>query len=176
MNYKFWILVAALWATATSPTMAWADEVDPLTQEETAASETENRPEWKSSVQTKYNLTDEQMKQMTDAGVKGPGLAITAGLAQASGKTVQEIALMRTEQKMGWGKIAKDLGVHPSEIGKSVSSLNRNIREGRAEARDEKLAKKQAKREERLAKKEEKKAEKMEKREAKRAEKAAKKQ
>jgi hypothetical protein len=198
MKYRLLILVAAIAAPTIKPNTAFAVEnapaattattttsteptttttttttsEDPLTQEETNASVTQDRPEWKTSVQQKYALTDEQMKQMTDAGIKGPGLAITAGLAKASGKTVQEVALMRTEQKMGWGKIAKDLGVHPSEIGQSVSSLHKNIKEGRVDMR----ADNRAKREARMAAKDAKRQEKLDRREAKRAEKANKKQ
>ena len=44
-------------------------------------------------------------------------------------------AAMLTEQEMGWGKIAKELGVSPSVIGQSVSSL-------RSEVKGEKLDKK----------------------------------
>ncbi len=186
MKYRLLFLAAAIAAPTITTNIASAETAPPattttsttdstedtLTNEETAANVTQDRPEWNSSVQTKYSLTDEQMKQMTDAGIKGPGLAITAGLAKASGKTVQEVALMRTEQKMGWGKIAKDLGVHPSEIGQSVSSLHKNIKEGRVDAR----ADNRAKREARMAAKDAKRQQKIDRREAKRAEKANKKQ
>lgn len=38
-------------------------------------------------------------------------ITLAYNLAQASGKSVNEILEMRYEQKMGWGKIAKTLGV-----------------------------------------------------------------
>ena len=41
-------------------------------------------------------------------------------LAELSGKTKEEILKMRTEQHMGWGEIAKALGVPPSELGQSI--------------------------------------------------------
>ena len=41
-------------------------------------------------------------------------------LAELSGKTKEEILKMRTEQKMGWGAIAKALGVPPKELGQAI--------------------------------------------------------
>lgn len=41
-------------------------------------------------------------------------------LAQLSGKSKEEILKMRTEQNMGWGEIAKALGIKPSELGQAI--------------------------------------------------------
>lgn len=41
-------------------------------------------------------------------------------LAQLSGKSKEEILKMRTEQHMGWGAIAKALGVPPGELGQAM--------------------------------------------------------
>lgn len=112
-------------------------------------------PKWSSEVQTKYSLTDAQMKSMTDAGIKGPQLAITAELAKASGKTTDEIIKMRTTDKMGWGKIAKTLGVPPSTIGQSVSALHRDLKDKREDAHE----KNKEKRDERKQRREERKKE-----------------
>jgi hypothetical protein len=50
-------------------------------------------------------------------------------LAEATGKTVEEIAVLYTEEKVGFGKAAKQLGVHPSQLkglaaGKKESSVD----------------------------------------------------
>ncbi len=112
-------------------------------------------PKWASEVQTKYSLTDAQMKSFADAGISGPQLAISAELAKASGKTTDEIIKMRTTDKMGWGKIAKTLGVAPSSIGQSVSSLHHDLKDKHAEKHENMREKKKEKHEERKARREE---------------------
>jgi hypothetical protein len=183
-QYRVLILAAALAMPLISARHAFADEGttataaeggDPLAKEEAAADDVKDKPEWRTTTQSKYNLTDAQMKAMTDKGIKGPGLAITAGLAEKSGKSVEEVAAMRTDQKMGWGKIAKELGVPPSEIGQSVANMRHDIRDTRHEARTEKQAKHQEKIEKREANHQER-AERREARRADRAEKRGKKQ
>ena len=63
-------------------------------------------------------------------------------LAELSGKTKEEILKMRTEQKMGWGAIAKALGVSPKELGQAI----RNDREERnAQRKQEKNERKEKK-------------------------------
>ena len=98
-------------------------EIDELQRTEASLEASAKDPSFSQNVQSKYKLTDAQMKAMGDAGVKGPQLAMTAQLAASSGKSIDEIIKMRTDGKMGWGKIAKELGVSPSEIGQSVASL-----------------------------------------------------
>jgi hypothetical protein len=156
---------------ALAPTLgrvAIADDAPEVEKVETEEAKSPTAPEkWASEVQTKYSLTDEQMKKMSDAGIKGPHLAFTAELAKQSGKSVEEIAAMRTTEKMGWGAIAKKLGVHPGALGQSVSSLRHDIKENRGQAKKEE---KQAMREERKAEREVRKSERKEAREARKAE------
>jgi hypothetical protein len=148
------LLLAANHATLRTAYSAETGEIEAAEVENTKAPVA--APKWSSEVQTKYNLTDAQMKSMTDAGIKGPQLAITAELAKASGKTTDEIIKMRTTDKMGWGKIAKTLGVPPSTIGQSVSALHRDLKEKREEKHEEKN---KEKREERKQRREERKKE-----------------
>lgn len=136
------------------PVAAFAED-DVLAKEETAAESVKDRPEWISSLKSTYKLSDEQIQKMKDQGLNYPQMAMTSMLAEKSGKSIDDVMKMRTEEKMGWGKIAKELGVPPQEIGRSVSSL-------RHEIRDEKRESREAKREARMAKKEAKRAEKAE--------------
>lgn len=133
--------------TSTSATTDLDAEDKPVSAEEQA--------KWASQVKTKYNLTDAQMKTMTDAGLQGPALAKTAALAEASKQPIDKIVQMRTTDKMGWGKIAKTLGVPPSTIGQAVAGLHRqNDTTKNAEKKAEKeqrKADKKAEREERKA-------------------------
>jgi hypothetical protein len=110
-------------------------EDDAIEKEEIAAQESADKQGWVDATKEKYNLTDEQIKTMTDKGLTRPQLAIAAQLSKSSNKPLDEILKMRTEDKMGWGKIAKELGVSPSEIGHSVSDLRHKIRDERKEER-----------------------------------------
>ncbi|MEH7884171.1 DUF5667 domain-containing protein, partial [Bacillus sp. JJ1609] len=47
-------------------------------------------------------------------------------LAEASGKTVEEIAAIYTEEKVGFGQAAKQLGVHPSQM-KGLASGKKQV-------------------------------------------------
>ncbi len=131
-----------------------------------------DKPEYYSTLQTEYKLTDEQIKSMTDKGLKGNDQVRVARLASKSGKTLDEVMKMRLEQKMGWGKIAKELGVDSKEIGQAVSDANKAKHE---EKKAEKAAKKAAHDAEKAEKKAAKDAEKAEKKASKDAEKAEKK-
>lgn len=104
---------------------------------------------WATEVQTKYNLTDAQMKSMEQAGLHGPQLAIAAELAKDSGKTTDQIIQMRTTDKMGWGEIAKKLGVPPGSIGHAVAALHHDLHEKRDLKKDDKKEDKKEDRKER---------------------------
>lgn len=95
-------------------------------------------PSWNDSIQKKYNLTNEQMKLLTDSQLPEPQLAMAAQLAKTSNKSLEEILKMRAESKNGWGKIAKELGVNPKELGQAVSELKRARNEERKKLKDEK--------------------------------------
>lgn len=137
------------------------------------------QPRWTEQVKAKYNLTDEQVKNLTDAGLHGPQMAKAAALAQASGKPLADVIHMRTEDKMGWGKIAKALDVHPSTIGQAVAGLRREVKADRkadkAERKAEKKAEKEQRKAEKKAEREERRQARQERREQRREEKAQKK-
>lgn len=93
---------------------------------------------WNSLLQKKYSLTDAQMQTLNDSKLPDSQKAQVAQLAKSSGKSIDEVLKMRTEDKMGWGKIAKTLGVHPGELGKAVSELKREQNRDRKKDRDSK--------------------------------------
>ena len=156
---KFNKMIFALLAVAMlSPGLAFS-ETDELQETENGLEAPSKDPAFAERVESKYKLTDEQMKSMTDAGLHGPQLAMAAQLSASSGKPLADIIKMRTEDKMGWGKIAKELGVKPGEIGQSVASLRRDshadkdamkeAKSDRKQLRDEKKAEHRARAEER---------------------------
>jgi len=87
--------------------------------------EESKKTEWKTEVKTEYNLTDDQVKYLEDKGLTGNDAVRIANFSKSSGKTIEEVSAMRLDQKMGWGRIANELGVHPSEIGHSVSDMHK---------------------------------------------------
>lgn len=145
---RFSKTLALLVITSLMPILAHAEtEVD---QEVAKVEKIQAKQEaWDQQLKKTYNLTDEQLKSLHDSGLSSPQLAMVAQLAKSSNKTIDEVLKMRTEQKMGWGEIAKSLGVHPSEIGHSVRDLKHALRDERKLARDERKEKKEAKKEER---------------------------
>lgn len=110
-----------------SPTI-FADDLD---KEASAMESTKENPQWNSTLKDKYNLTDEQMKALTESGVSHPQMAMAAELAKQTNKTIDEVLKMRTEQKMGWGAIAKELGVKPGSLGHSVSEMRHQMNDNR---------------------------------------------
>lgn len=136
------------------------DAVEVQKVEDAEAKSPSNQETWASAVKTKYALTDAQMTQLDTAGIKGPHLAFTAELAKASGKSLEEITQMRTTEKMGWGAIAKKLGLPPGSLGQSVSSLRHELKDNRGQAKkDEKMAAREERKQMKAERKEERKKE-----------------
>lgn len=131
-------MVAALIST-TMINLSWAQEQtqeqDVLQQEEAAAKEIKDRPEWTAQIKKQYSLSDEQIKTMKDQGLTHPQMAMAAGIAQKSGKPLDEVLKLRADGTKGWGQIAKELGVQPGEIGKSVAEIRHQIRDARKDRR-----------------------------------------
>jgi hypothetical protein len=149
-------------ALAASPAVLFA-ETDELAKEETKLEEAAKSETFTTELKEKYTLTDEQVTKMQDAGLTRPQMAMAAQLAQTSGKPLDDVLKMRTEQKMGWGKIAKELGVKPSEIGHAVSSLRHEVNEERKEAKAEKKeARKELRQQQKAERREQKKLQKAE--------------
>lgn len=104
-------------------------------------------------IQKQHQLTDDEIKLLETSSISHSQMGKVAQLSKASGKSIEDVLRMRTEQKMGWGKIAKELGVHPSVLGKSADD-----REDKIEKNMEKNAVKKE-RKDRLATAKEKRAE-----------------
>lgn len=135
------IIIAAIALMFNAPSSFAADELEQTEQSTASAAK---HPGFQQAVKEKYSLTDEQMKAMQDKGIPPNQMAMIAELAKQSGKTTDQVLAMRVDQNMGWGKIAKELGVHPGEIGRAVSSLRserakeaHERREARAEMREQ---------------------------------------
>jgi hypothetical protein len=143
------VALIAVSAMVQPVSSAWAQ--DEIEKEEQAAKDAGTKPEYLAALKEKYALTDDQITAMQAKGLNAPHMAFTAQLAKSSGKSIDEVMKMRLEQKMGWGKIAKELGVHPREIGQSVASLRRSER---AESKlDANMDKREARREDRMERK-----------------------
>jgi hypothetical protein len=114
-------------------------EGDEIEQQEPKLEAAAKTAGYEAKLKERYKLTDEQLKKLHDDGMKDSQITIAAQLAKASGKSIEDIEKMRLEQKMGWGKIAKELGVPPREIGQSIASMHRNehsVKEDKRENRD----------------------------------------
>jgi hypothetical protein len=136
----------ALCLVFVNSAMAQTDAATPPPATPTAAAPTTQPAGPYDTVKSQYKLTDEQIKSMSDKGLKEKDMARVALLAEKSGKTLDEVMKMRLEDKKGWGKIAKELGVKPGEIGHAVSELRHEKREERkAERMDKKAAREAAK-------------------------------
>jgi len=113
-----------------------AHEETEVDQEVTRVEKIQAKEEaWDQQLKKTYNLTDEQLKTLHNSGLSSPQLAMVAQLAKSSNKPLEDVLKMRTEQKMGWGEIAKSLGVHPSEIGHAVRDLKHALRDQRKNER-----------------------------------------
>lgn len=152
---KFSLIVVLFLAVVFSvPHFSFADE-DDLEKEESASEQVRNSPKWTGILKEEYHLSDEQIVKMKDSGIANPQMAMIARLAEKSGKTIDEVLKMRIEGKMGWGQIAKELGVSPKEIGQAVANTRHRItdikRENKREARHKE---RELKREARMMKRE----------------------
>jgi hypothetical protein len=108
-----------------SPSVAQAAPGDDIAKEEKASSKDADKVAWAATIQGRFQFTEEQMKMMREKGLRNPQLAIVGKLAEASGKSVDEILVMRKGQGKGWAKIASELGVDPVEVGRAISTTRR---------------------------------------------------
>ncbi|MBT2679686.1 hypothetical protein J7E38_11795 [Bacillus sp. ISL-35] len=75
------------------------------------------------------DLDQKMVSQLREQELGYGQIAQIFWLAEAAGKTVEEIAVLYTEEKVGFGQAAKKLGVHPSKMkglasGKKESSVD----------------------------------------------------
>ncbi|UOF01271.1 hypothetical protein [Bdellovibrio reynosensis] len=156
MNKK--LVLSVLLVALTNPLLAKAE--DEITAAETQITEEATKPDYEARLKEKYSLTDEQLQAMKDSKISESQFAVVGALSKASGKTVDEILKMRTEDKMGWGKIAKELGVAPKEIGQAVSGMHRQdekAHEKHAEKKEMREARKEERKQMRAEKKQDRK-------------------
>ena len=92
--------------------------------------------DWMLRLKEKYQLSDEQVRELEKSGLSSPNVARVAELSYLSGKSIEEVLKMRNESKMGWGKIAQELGIHPSKLGSIVSGLRKEKNEDKREMRE----------------------------------------
>jgi hypothetical protein len=142
--------IAILLFVSLQTNFANAETTNDIDQEVSQIEQMKTKDEiWTQQLKEKYALTDEQIKTLHDTGISYPHLAMVAQLSKSSQKPIEDILKMRTEQKMGWGKIAKELGIAPKELGQSVRDLKHAVRDERKVARDDRKEKAEARREER---------------------------
>lgn len=156
-NYKLLSVIAVL--AFAGPLMADDAAVAPPAAPATVAPAPAPEPQqqsYRERLQAKYNLSPEQMKSLTDSNLPDSQLVKVAQLSKSSGKSIDEVLKMRNEQKMGWGKIAKILGVHPGELGRANSEMKK---EGHEKHKDKHDDKREDKREEKREEKHEEKHE-----------------
>ena len=81
------------------------------------------------AISLEFGKIDLTLCDVTNNREKGFGyreMSIAQGLSSISGTPLSHVMHMRTEQKMGWGKIAKQLGVKVSDaVHRSTSVLER---------------------------------------------------
>lgn len=151
MNKK--IILLALTALLVGPLSAQAE--DEIANAETEITTDSTQSDYIDRIKSKYNLTDEQIQKLREANITNPQLAIAGALSRSSGKPIEEILKMRSEDKKGWGQIANELNVEPKTIGQSVAELHRkNNKEQREERKELRQAKKEERRLLRAEKKE----------------------
>jgi len=153
--------LAILLFVSIQVSLAKAETTDDVDQEVAQIEQVQTKDEiWTQQLKEKYALTDEQIKTLHDSGVSYPHLAMVAQLSKSSQKPIEDILKMRTEQKMGWGKIAKELGIAPKELGQSVRDLRHAVRDERKLARADRKEKAEISKEERKEARKERKAKK----------------
>ncbi|MGQ9780054.1 MAG: hypothetical protein ACUVRM_09295 [Bacillota bacterium] len=78
------------------------------------------------------NLSAEVIQGLRSKGMGWGEITIAASLASSSGKTLDEVIAM-ADSGLGWGKIAKDLGVEPKTLGHAVSEVIGKAKHGRVD-------------------------------------------
>ena len=145
MKSLIFLFLAAVLMFGPTPSSFADDDSD---QNQQGAVEVD-KSKWHDQIKEKYSLSDEDMKKLEDSGMNHAQQAKAAHLASKSDKSLDEVLKMRIEDKMGWGQIAKSLGVHPGELGKANEGLNRSAdrRAERAERREAKMKRRAERRE-----------------------------
>lgn len=129
--------------TTTTTTTASTHEGSEATETHTDADVKVDRrsPAFYTYVQTRYSLTDAQIADLKAAKLNSNQTLRVAELAKMSGKSVEDIIKMRYEQKMGWGRIAKELNLRESKVSHAVNKAREERRElfSKADEREDRL-------------------------------------
>ena len=133
---------------------SFAEEASPDNDKLTETQAPQQQDSFLQSLQKKYSLTDAQMKKLEASKLPDAELVKVAELAKDSGKTIDEILKMRLEEKMGWGKIAKELNVKPGVLGQAVASMHSHRDHDRDNLHDKDKDDRRERREERQERKE----------------------
>jgi len=138
--FNFLVLLSMVFVGFIS-SASYGEEDSSVNHEHHSAINNENNKsvELQAEIQKKFELSDEQMKSLKDAKLNTSEMAKVAQLSKLSNKPISEVLAMRTDKKMGWGKIAKELGVHPRELGRAVSSLHHNHHEHMSERAEQRM-------------------------------------
>ena len=94
-------------------------------------------PTYLERIQKKYNLTDAELKSLSDSKLPDSQLTKVAQLSKSSGKSIDDVLKMRIDEKMGWGRIAKKLGVHPGELGHAESEMKKDRKDHDGDDKDD---------------------------------------
>jgi hypothetical protein len=74
-----------------------------------------------SNLEKSYNLTQQELKTLREAGLAWPSFARVVHFARVSNKEVREILFMRFEDKKSWRRIAEELEISAQ---KSIALLS----------------------------------------------------
>jgi|GEM_PF-4856506 len=148
------LLIGALLVTMPARSNAADANDDQLSQQEQSLEKDAKDPKYETALKEKYNLTDDQLKALHDKGMNDSQITMAAALAKESGKSIDDIVKMRLDEKMGWGKIAKELGIPPKEIGQAIAAMH-NHKEERADAKKDRVERRSERQEKRAERKSE---------------------
>lgn len=70
------------------------------------------------------NIDEESVSELRNQGFGFGQIAHMYLLSEASGKSIDEISSLYTSDDMGFGEIAKEIGLHPSEIKNKIAYKN----------------------------------------------------
>jgi len=80
---------------------------------------------WDKKIIQKYKIAPAKIQGLRESGHKGPAIAVILEMAQISGKDVDQLITMKTEQKMGSGAMARELKISDADARRSVKTLQR---------------------------------------------------
>ena len=104
------------------------DNLNNLEQSEAEKISKEERSKWRSSIQEKYGLSQKKISKLRESGISYPGIIFLGEFSLKSSYSFDQVLKLRIHDKMGWGKIAKTLGVKHSGVGSAYRQFKKRIR------------------------------------------------